>query len=39
MADEWGKEKHDLALVTDNASNMSPAAELGNFLSTAKDYI
>ena len=32
MADEWGTEKHDLVLVTDNASNMSLAAELGNFL-------
>ncbi|XP_073335813.1 E3 SUMO-protein ligase ZBED1-like [Pagrus major] len=32
MADEWGIEKHDLVLVTDNASNMSLAAELGNFL-------
>ena len=39
MADEWGKEKQDLALVTDNASNMSPAAELGNFLLTVKDYV
>ena len=34
-----GIEKHDLVLVTDNASNMSPAAELGNFLLTVKDYI
>ena len=32
MADEWGTEKHDLVLVTDNASDMSPAAELGNFV-------
>ena len=39
MADKWGIEKHDLVLVTDNASNMSLAAELGNFLLTVKDYI
>ena len=39
MADEWGIEKHDLVLVTNNASNMSPAAELGNFLLTVKHYI
>ena len=38
MADEWGIEKHALVLVTDNASNMSLAAELGNFLLTVKDY-
>ena len=31
MADEWGIDKH--------ASNMSPAAELGNFLLTVKHYI
>ncbi|XP_056091129.1 zinc finger BED domain-containing protein 4-like [Rhinichthys klamathensis goyatoka] len=31
-ADEWGIETHDLVLVTDNASNMNVAAELGNFL-------
>ena len=37
MADEWGIEKHDLALVTNNASNMSLAAELGSFLLTVKD--
>ena len=37
MADEWGIEKHDLVLITDNASNMSLAAELGNFLLTVKD--
>ena len=35
-ADEWGAEKHDLVLVTDDASNMSPAAELGSFLLTVK---
>ena len=39
MADEWGIEKHDLVLVTDNAYNMSLAAEFGNFLLTVKDYI
>ena len=39
MADEWGSEKHDLVLVTDNAFNMSQAVELGNFLLTVKDYI
>ena len=39
MADKWGIEKHDLVLVTDYASNMSLAAELGNFLLTVKDYI
>ena len=39
MADEWGIEKHDLVLVTKSASNMSLAAELGNFLLTVKDYI
>ena len=38
-ADEWGIEKHDLVLVTNNASNMSLAAELGSFLLTVKDYI
>lgn len=32
VADEWGIETHDLVLVTDNASNMNVAAELGNFL-------
>ena len=32
MADEWGIHKDDLVLVTDNASNMTLAAELGNFL-------
>ena len=36
MADEWGIEKHTLVLVTNNASNMSPAAELGQFLLTMK---
>ena len=35
-ADEWGAEKHDLVLVTDGASNMSPAAELDNFLLTVR---
>ena len=39
MADKWGIEKHDLVLVTDYASNMSLAAELGSFLLTVKDYI
>ena len=39
MADKWGTEKHDLVLITDNASNMSLAAELGNILWTLKDYI
>ena len=39
MADEWGIEKHALVLVTNNASNMSSAAELGNFLLTVKHYI
>ena len=39
MADEWGIEKQDLVLITNNASNMSLAAELGNFLLTVKDYI
>ena len=38
-ADERGTEKHDLVLVTDDASNMSPAAELGSFLLTVKHYI
>ena len=37
MADEWGIDKHDLVPITDNASNMSLAAELGNFLLV--DYI
>ena len=32
MAEDWGIEKHDLILITNNASNMSLAAELGNFL-------
>ena len=31
MADGWGAEKHDLVLVTDDASNISPATELGKF--------
>ena len=39
MADERGIEKHDLVLVTDNASNMNLAAELGNFSLSVKDYI
>ena len=39
MADEWGIEKHDLVLFTDNASSMSLAAELGSYLLTVKDYI
>ena len=39
MADEWGIEKHNLVLVTDNASNTRLAAELGNFLLTVKDDI
>ena len=32
FSNEWGIETHDLVLVTDNASDMSLAAELGNFL-------
>uniref|UniRef100_A0A667X1D9 BED-type domain-containing protein n=1 Tax=Myripristis murdjan TaxID=586833 RepID=A0A667X1D9_9TELE len=32
VADEWGLDKNDLVLVTDNASNMNLAAELGNFV-------
>ena len=39
MADKWGTEKHALVLITNNDSNMSPAAELGNFLLTVKHYI
>ena len=39
MADEWGTEKHDLVLVTNNASNTSLTAELDNIILTVKDYI
>ena len=39
MADKWRIEKHALVLVTNNASNMSLAAELGSFLLTVKHYI
>ena len=39
MADEWGIKKHTLVLVTNNAYNMSLAAELGIFLLTVKHYI
>ena len=36
MADDLGIEKNDLVLVTDDAFNMSLAADLGNFLLAVK---